>query len=480
MSQLPAPERAQLGAGPGQPSRSSAVASSDLPGSASVAEPSPNRSEQVRRALAPLVALLSSSLALLCVLNLADMVTQVDELADVDARVGGWAGAGGMASLVVTTVAVLVSPRLGAGLPLAVGAAAAVLGLALGRSVIDDRQLALALVMLGVGVGGLLGGSACMAVDVPGRWHSAVLAAYCLPLVAGPALVGWLALHSVTGDDPRLSLHPPVEPLAALTTVVVGWSVLSLLREPPQQPAMSRPAWDSAWASLVGAVAVPTLAVMLLGFEPDVPLVWLRPLVLVTCAVAVIGLALTAFAVPTAATRVGFVAAVAIVLCWPPCVALLLVAADAGPTRVSPLAVAVLVSAAVCGAGLGSWRPGVGVVGGLVVVAVAAAGAWVMPANPWLMVASGAPMAAGAGGALLGGLRRVAGDRAGVRFVGAATVCTLVLGSLIALPLSWALEGSVPDAEEEARNAARVMLGLTFGLTVLAAAFTSTLLRRIH
>lgn len=438
------------------------------------------KTELVRRALAPLVALLSSALAMLCLVNLADVVAQVDGLAAVDARVGGWAGVGGLTSMAVAIVALLGAPRLGAGLPLAIGAAAAVFGLALGRAIVDDGQLALALVVLGLGVGGLLGGGACTAVDVPRRWRGATLAAYCLPLVVGPPSMGWLALHIPAGEDPRLSLHPPVWPLATVTATVVAWSALTLLLEPVGWRASPGPTWDSAWTSLVIAIGVPTVVVMLLGFEPGVPYVWLRPLVVVGCAATVIGLGLAAYAVPMALARVGYFAGVVVALCWPTCIDLLLVAADAGESRLSVLAVTVLAGAAACGGALGWWRPGGAVVGGLLVFAGSAAGAWVVPGEPWLMVAAGAPMAAGAGAALLGGLRCAEGDLAGVRFVSAATVSTLVLGSLIAVPLSWALGGSVPDGEEQARAAARVFLGLTFALTVLAAAYSSTLLRRIN
>lgn len=105
------------------------------------------KAEHVRRWAAAPVALLSSSLALLCVVSLVDVVTQIDGLAGVDGRVVGWAGVGGLTTVAVAIVALLAGPRLGAGPPLGVGAAAAVFGLAIGRTVIDDAQLALALVV---------------------------------------------------------------------------------------------------------------------------------------------------------------------------------------------------------------------------------------------------------------------------------------------------------------------------------------------
>jgi len=424
--------------------------------------------------------LLSTSLALLCLVNLADIVTQVDGLAVVNERLVGWAGVGGMASIAVAILALLAAPRLGVGLPLATGAAAAVFGLALGRSVIDDTQLALTLVILGLGAGGLLGGAAGMTVELPQRWRGATLTAYGLPLVAGPPVLSWVALHIPAGEDPRLALHPPVWPLAVASAVVVSWSALTLLLEPAKERSSPRLAWDSSWTSLVVAASVPLVAVMLLGFAPDIRLLWLRPLIVVGSALTLVGLALSCLAVPTAPARVGYVAAGVVALCWPVCIGLLLVTADAGASQVFPLGFTIIAVAAGCGAALGSWRPAAGVVAGLMVVAAAAAGAWVMPGEPWLMVAVAGPMAAGAGASLVGGLRCASGDLTGQRLVSAATTSTLVLGSLIAVPLSWALGGSVPDTEEAARAAGRVFLGLTFALAVLAAAYSSILLRQVR
>ena len=453
--------------------------SSVVPTFPSTGEPLVSYAERVRRGLAPLVALLSSCLALLCLVSLADIVTQLDGLAVVNERLVGWAGVGGMTSIAVAILALLAAPRFGAGLPLAAGAAAAVFGLALGRSVIDDAQLALTLVMLGLGAGGLLGGVACMPAELPRRWRGATLTAYGLPLVAGPPVLSWVALHVSAGEDPRLALHPPVWPLAVASALVVCWSALTLLLEPARERSSPGLAWDSAWTSLVVAASVPPVVVMLFGFEPDIRLLWLRPLIVVGSALALVGLALTCLAVPTVAARIGLVAAGVVALCWPVCIGLLLVTADAGASRVSAWGVTSIALAAGCGAALGCWRPGTGVVAGLMLVAAAAAGAWVMSATPWPMVAAAGPMAAGAGAALVGGLRCASGDLTGLRLVGAATASTLVLGSLIAVPLSWALGGGVPDTEEAARAAGRVFLGLTFALAVLAAAYSSTLFRRL-
>lgn len=438
------------------------------------------KAEQVRRWAAPPVALLSSCLALLCLVSLVDVVTQIDGLAGVNGRAVGWAGVGGLTTIAVALLALLIAPRLGAGLPLAAGAAAAVFGLAIGRTVIDDGQLALALVMLGLGVGGLLGGAAGMVGELPARWRGATLAAFGVPFVAGPPVINWLALHVSAGEHVRLTLHPPVWLLAVVSVLIVSWSALTLLLEPVRDRPAPGSRWNDAWTSLVVVAGLCVVAVMLLGFDPEIRLFWLRPFIVVGSGLAVVGLALTGLAVPTPSSRVGYVAAVVVALCWPPCVALLLVTADAGITRVPALAVAAIAVAAVVGGMVGWWRPRASVVAGLLVVAGAAAGAWVLPGRPWLMVAAAAPMAAGAGASLLGGLRWASREPAGLRLVAAATVAALVVGSLVAVPLSWALAGSVPDLETEARAAGRVFLGLTFALAVLAAAYSSTLLHGVQ
>ena len=409
--------------------------------------------------------------------SLVDVVTQIDRLTAVEGRVVGWAGVGGLTTITVALLALLTAPRFGAGPSLALGAPAAVFGLAIGGPVIDDTQLTLALVMLGLGAAGLLGGAACMPAELPARWRNLTLAAYAAPLVAGAPVLNWLALHVSAGEDLRLTPHPPVWPLALVSVLIVSWSALTLLLEPARSRAAPGHSWDGGWTALVVTAVVSVVAVMLLGFEPDIRLLWLRPLVVVGCGLAVVGFALTGLTVPTPSARVGYTAAAAVALCWPPCVGLLLVTADAGATRVSALAVAVIAIAALVGGVLGWWGPRAGVVMGLLAVAGAAAGAWVMPGRPWLMVAAAAPMAAGAGAALLGGLSWASEDPTGVRFVPAATISALVVGSLVAAPLSWALGGNVPDVEAEARAAGRVVLGLTFALAVLAAAYSSTLLR---
>lgn len=472
----PPPTGARTVSPTGAPSLPSPVA----PTSPATGGPLVSTAERVRRGLAPLVALLSSCLALLCLVNLADIVTQIDGLAVVNERLVGWAGVAGMASIAVAILALLAAPRLGVGLPLATGAAVAVFGLALGRSVIDDAQLALTLVILGLGAGGLLGGAAGMTVELPQRWRGATLTAFGLPLVAGPPVLSWVALHIPAGEDPRLALHPPVWPLAVVSALIVSWSALTLLLEPDRQRSAPGLAWDSAWTSLIVAASMPPVAVMLLGFAPDIRLLWLRPLIVVGSGLALVGLALVCRAVPTAPARVGYVAAGVVALCWPVCIGLLLVTADAGVTRVSALQVSIMAVAAGGGAVLAYWRPAAGVVAGLLLVAAAAAGAWVMPSEPWPMVAAAGPMAAGAGAALGGGLRCAARDITGGRFVGAVTLTTVVLGSLIAVPLSWALGGGVPGTEEAARAAGRVLLGLTFALAVLAAAYSSILLRQVR
>lgn len=416
-----------------------------------------------------------------CLLNLADLALEVHDLSVVNDRFAGWAAVGACVGICVAFAALLAAPRFGAAVPLAVGAAAAVFGLALGRSVFDDVQLALALVVLGLAAGALLGAAVCLTLEPPASRRLLTAAAWGVPLVGLVPVLDWLALDLSTQDSLRLALHPPVWPLAAVSVLLVGWSALSLLLETgAAQPlrvagggAPRASGEEDAWISLLLAALVPTVAVMLLGFEPDISAAWLRPLVIVVSAVAVLGLGFACFSMPTGAVRVGYVAVCIVAVCWPTCVGLLLLAirGDEGGSR---LIVGVTVAAVAVGAAVGGWRAALGVVGGLLLLAAGAAGAWALPGAHVLAVPAAA-MGAGAASALLGGLRFGLVSPLGVRLVGAVAISSAILSVLLALPLSWALGGDVPASPGAAAADFRVVLGLTFAAAVLGAGYASTL-----
>lgn len=470
--------------------------------------------ERVRRGLVPLVAFFACCLGLACLLNLADLARAARDLSLVNDRFVGWAGVGGFAALSIGLAALLAAPRLGAAVPLAVGAAAAVFGLALGASIFDDVQLALALVVLGVATGGLLGAAVCLTLEAAPARRSSTMLAWGFPLVAAVPVLDWLALDVPTKDTVRLTLHPPVWPLAAVSVLLVGWSALTLVLEPgsstPRAPAgeagepfrsaagtalplgweagqhvgpaagpasVGAPAAEGAWTALLLAAALPMIAVMLLGFQPDIEADWLRPLVIVLCAVVVLGLGFACFSMPSPGVRLGYSAVGIVLLCWPPGIGLLLLtsSSSASATR---LTLGVALGAIAVGTALSVWRPDAGVVGGLLVLAAGAAGAWVLPAAHLLLAIPVAAMAGGAAAAVFGGLRFALESPLGVRLVGGIAISTAVLGVGLALPLTWALGGDLPASPQTASADVRVFLGLTFAAAVLGAGYAATLTAR--
>lgn len=422
--------------------------------------------------MVPLVALLASCLGLACMLNIADLAGEAHDLSMVNSRFAGWAGVGSCVGICLVLLATAAAPRVGAAAPLAVGTAAAVFGLALGRSVFDEVQLTLALLMLGLAVGGLLGGAVCLTLEPPGLHRRVTVVAWALPLVAAPGVFDWLALRESSSESIRLVLRLPVWPLAAVSVLLVAWSTVTLLLQSGDDRAGTVGS-EGAWTALVVATVMPTVAVMLVGFEPDINTEWLRPLVIVAAAVTVLGLGFACFSMPSHAVQVGFAAVIVVMLCWPVCIALLLRLSAASGGVPSVLLAVVLVSAAT-GAAVGARRPRLGVVGGLLVVAAGAAGAWSLPSSKDLLAVPVAVLASGAAAALLGGLQFGLVTPLGVRLVGAAAVTAAMLGALLSLPLGWALGGHPPDSIAHASADARVFLGLTFAAAVLGAGFTAT------
>lgn len=440
----------------------------------------PGLSELCRRWLAAPVALLASALAVVCVISLADILPQVGLLFGSNERFVGWAGLGVCLGVGVTAVSLLLMRRTGAGPSLSAGAAAAVFGLALGYRVIDDLQVGLAFVMLGAAVGGLLTGAAGMAFELPGRFRTAVLLAWVVPLVSGWPLVAWVALHDTATDEAQLTVHPSVWALAPVSAVIVLWSVVSMLVEPPRVQAPAAASWETAWSALLVVLVVGALAVMVAGFEPGIDVGWLRPLVVGVAGLVVVALAAVALVVPAVPARIGYVAVLVVCLSLPTCVQLMLVVTDAGAWRVSWIGAGLLAVFGVVGAGLG-WRwPATSSWAAMLVLAGACAGAWVMPDGMWTMFAAAAPLMAAAGAGTAAGVRLCTSSPTALRFVMLTVVGVILLGVTLAIPLGWSLGGAVASTTEDARAAGRVFLGLTFAAAVLAAAYIATLTPRLR
>lgn len=430
--------------------------------------------DRVRCWLAAPVALLASSLAVVCVVSVVDVLPDLEQLAVANVRFAGWAGVGVLVAVVASIVGLLSQRRAGPGPVLSLGAAAAVFGLALGNEIVDDVQVALALVMSGMAVGGLLTGTAGMAFELVGRWRAAVLVAWSMPLVCGWPLLTWIALHQPTGDDPRITLHPSVWLLAPVSAVIVAWSVLSMLVTSEGVARRSRESWEGAWLALVTTLGVAALVVMVLGFESGVDRAWLRPLVIAVTAVFVLALAGVAVTISVPAARTAYVAVMVPLLSLPACTQLLILVADAGNARVDAPIVAVVGGSGVVGTVVGFWRPRHAAWAGLLVMAGASAGGWVMPDGPWLMAASAAPLVGGAGLAVGAGVRTAAVSQTALRFVTVSVVGVVMIATTLSIPLGWSLGGAVASSTDDARAAGRVILGLTFALSVIAAAYVGT------
>jgi len=425
--------------------------------------------------VAPPVALLASSPPLVCLTTVPDVVTDLEPLSAANERFVGWAGVGLIVALAVAAVGVLTAPRVGPGPALSLGAAAAVFGLALGSDIVDDLQAGLAFCLLGLAVGGLVSGAACMSLELDGRWRSASLIAWVVPLAAGWPMVTWVALHDAEIETGRIALHPSVWVLAPVSAVLVLWSVLSMLIEPVRVRRASEAAWESAWSSLLTVCGVTALLIMVLGFDPEISAAWLRPLVVVVTAALVVALVGVVTTIPTANARMGYVCVAVTGLCLPTCLQLAVVVSDAGQARVGWPVPALLALMGVVGVSVGWVLADRVVCPAFIVVAGAAAGSWVMADGPWVMFASAAPLTLGAGAAIAAGIRLSSSGAMELRYAAMTVVGVIMIGVAISIPLGWSLGGAVASNVDDARAAGRVLVGLTFAAAVLAAGYTATL-----
>ena len=433
----------------------------------------PTSAERVRRWLATPVAFLASAVAVLCTISVADVAPALLPLSLTNERLVGWAGAGVAAACAVAVLALVTMRRTGAGPVLALGAASSVFGLALADNIVDGTQLAIAALTLGVAVGALLTGAAGMALELPSRYRTPTLLAFVVPLVVGSPLVTWWSLRSGDADSVELTVHPPVGLLAPVTGLIVLWAVISMLIEAPRAHAEPL-GWEPAWAMYVGVLVAASVAVMLLGFEPDVDRGWLRSLVMLVVAVVLAGMALVLRAVPSGQAAAGFAVVSLAGLAGPACVQLLVIVSDAGDVRVDWPVLGLLVAGGLVGVAAGwRWHFLASAVAPLV-LAAAAAGAWVMPDAAWPMVAAAGPFMAAFGAALAAGVRLCTVSPMALRFGVLAVVASTSLGAVLSLALGWTLAGDVAASTDTARSAGRVLLGLTFAAAVLAAAYVVT------
>jgi hypothetical protein len=433
----------------------------------------PDRAERVRRAGAPVVALLASALAVTCLLSVVLMLRSLPDLLGLDAGLVGWVGLGATTSLLVAAMSLLSAYRVGSGPPLALGAVAAAFGLSVGHDITGQAQLLLAVTVCGAAVGALLGGVAGMLVALPASWTRAVTTAWALPLVAGwPVLVRLAARDNTGRPDVVTQVGPWVFIPAVL--VIVAWGVFAMLVEPAVQPAASR-AWQSPWTVLLVASVGAGLVATLLGFQSDIALVWLRPVVVVATVAVAAGAAVALATLPHRTARLAFVGlAVVTGLVLPTATfALSGVSDPSAPPGWTGVVLTTL--AAVAGAAAAALWPRqrlLVVPLGLLSCAASAVAVWVISdATTPMTVAVGA-LLAGAGAVVCGCLLAVSTDGDARGLMGFVLVCGLVLGSLVAVPLSWALLGEIPRQPGQLWAAGRLLAGLAVAASGIGAAYT--------
>ncbi len=434
--------------------------------------------ETARRWLAPLVAFLASSLGTACTVSLVDARVRLDLLSAVDARFVGWVGLDALICMATALVGLAGARRVGAGPPLALGAAASVFGLALGASITEDTQLALALPVLGLAAGGLLAGGLGMALELPWRWARLTVVAWAIPLTAAWPLLAWSALHHPS-QQLRLTAHPTIWLLAPVALLIVVWSMASMLLE-PDLAQWGRPGLENAWSGLILVVLGAALVAMLLGFAPEISLIWRRPLILGTAVLVVLCWSAVLAGMADRWVKLALLCVGTVAAAIPALVQLTLAVSDAGSSRAGLAPVVVMAGAAVAGAGAG-WRwPEKLAVPALLLTATGAAAAWVVPDQPWWLTAAGAPLLVGGAATLACGLAVAMHHPAALRLVGFGAISALSLGLVFAIPVGWALTGSAPVSTDATRAVGRVFLGITVAATVLAAAYASILLGRLR
>ena len=435
----------------------------------------------LHQVLAAPVAFLATTLGLVCVVSVPDVLPTVDDLAFVDGRYAGWAGVGVALGLCLAAVALLAVGAMGSGPALSIGTAGSVFGLALAHRIVDPLQLSLSLLLLCASVSCLLAGAAAMTFELPPTYRRAVIVAWTVPLAGAWPVLAWLSQHLGSpspAEGLRLVQHPTPWLLAPVSVLIVFWGALTMLLEPDRAHARGGAGWESAWSGLLAISLGGALAMMVLGFDPTLPAGWLRPLILLATAAVVMSLAGLTMMVPAGpggSARLGYVCLAVPVLTFPAAVQIVVMVADGGSSRVGLWLAVVLGLAAVAAAVLGGLRPSWAPVA-LLVVAAGCAGCWVLPDSPWLMAAGALPLCLGAGAVLGAGVAYAAETAVGWRFGAMTVVAMLALGTATAVALSWTLGGEVPQDTDATRAVGRVLLGLMFALAVLAAAVVHVLM----
>jgi hypothetical protein len=432
--------------------------------------------ERARSVTAPAVCVLAAGIGLICTVGVVSVLTQLISLQLVSARYVGWLGLCALAVLGASAAALQAGRAVGAGPPLAFGAAAAVVGIELGHGVTDSRDLALAASVLGVAAGLLLAGALAVPIDVSRPWGRLGAAAAMTTILACQPIQAWAALRRTRGLD--VAVHLPPWILLPACGVVLAWGVAALVTFRAYEPDRL-PGWqDASWALGLGQVVL-ALLVMLIGFDSHIRLYWLRPVILVGSALAIALWVLVSMSLPEPIAKISLLGA-----CYPAAIGPGILALPVYVVwSAHGLPSSSLVWACALGGAIGAgaaWRwPRHAVTGGILVMAGGCAALWIPLGREGWTVAGVAVLAAAASASGVGGLLASLGSPAAIRLVIGAVVCALVVGTALTLPLVWAVAGDLPLGYDDARAGARVLLGLGFSSAIALAAYTSVLGRRI-
>lgn len=439
--------------------------------------------ERCRRTLAVPVCWLAASLAMVCLVSPLTIVANRRDLEFVGSRLAGTVILGAGVAVGVAAIATLTGGRAGAGPSLAVGVSASVFGLPLAAEIQSSRQASLALVMLGIAVGGLLSGCVLAALELTSGRRRLALVGLAIPLLVGPPMV--MALGRVEGgqDFARLVPQPPVWALAVAAVTIVLYSAMSLLMEPSIHRQLRGPEpWGNrsdGWFPLVAFAAGAWVLALLLAFQSEfVPTSWLRPLVIVGFGAVLLALVWVAMSPTGRRERAAYVGLTTVLLGGPSSTTYLVAATDVTAAELHVGWWTLLAVAALVGAVAGLRWPDGSQAWGLLIVAGACAGGWIMGDDRWIALAAAGPLVFGCAMVLVGVLGR-RGVSANLMDRLALLVVVVLMGGLVCQValVGWGLSGYLPVEPDSVQSAGRVMLGLTFAVSVLAAAYVSVLLR---
>jgi hypothetical protein len=441
--------------------------------------PALQQAERVRRLVAPAVAFFASALALCCLVTVPDVASGWPALVALEPAFAAWAGLGIVLAVAITIVLLLGASRLGSGPPLALGLVSAVVGLALSHDIGSGPQLVLALLTLSVAIGALLASGLSLSDELPGAAaRRRVFVCWLAPLSIGWPVLGWLSLRERASSALGVGLHPPAWLIAVGVVLVLGWAVLTVATEPPRPAPAPVVGWENAWAALGVLTAAAASVTMLIGFQPNPHAPWVRPVVLLTTALVFIGLLACARLIPDGGERPSYLAVVTALIAGPVSLQLLALVAWQARDGLPWWTAAVPAAAAAAGCWTGCRRPRSAEGAGLLVMALATVGGWVLPSVPILMCAAATPLAFGLSATVSAAMHNVAAARMPMRFVAAGATVAILFGLLAAAPLAWALGSPLSGRFPAARDGGRVLLGLAFAAFVLASAAVAVLRAR--